>query len=104
MEARERTLGAGHPDTLTSVTGLENCLRAMGLLTDAEPLFRRASKASEHTLGTEHPSQVDMCGYEWDTNGIRIGYEWAAAQCPPRFMKVKEDGFQHDEEPCHLQI
>ena len=60
MEARERTLGAEHPETLVSVNDLAGCLRAMGMLKDAEPLFQRALQASERTLGAEHPLQVDM--------------------------------------------
>ena len=39
----------------SSVNNLAFCLSAMGLLTDAEPLYRRALDAQERTLGTEHP-------------------------------------------------
>ena len=55
LEARERTLGAEHPDTLHSINELAVCLQAMGLQKDAEPLYRRALEASERTLGAEHP-------------------------------------------------
>ena len=58
MEARERTLGAEHLDTLASVNNLTACLRAMGMLKDAEPLDRRALEACERTLGAEHLPQA----------------------------------------------
>ena len=58
LEARERTLGAEHPDTLVSVNNLAECLRAMGLQKDAEPLYRRALEARERTLGAEHPNTL----------------------------------------------
>ena len=72
LEDRERTLGAEHPDTLVSVNNLALCLKAMGLLKDAEPLyrralgllkdaeplFRRALEAQERTLGAEHPDTL----------------------------------------------
>jgi len=55
LEARERTLGEEHPETLVSINNLAGCLQVMGLLKDAEPLYRRALEASERTLGAEHP-------------------------------------------------
>ena len=55
LEARERTLGAEHPNTLLSVNNLALCLQGMGMLKDAEPLYRRALEAQERTLGAEHP-------------------------------------------------
>ena len=58
LEARERTLGAEHPDTLGSVNNLAECLEAMGQLKDAEALYRRALEARERTLGAEHPSTL----------------------------------------------
>ena len=59
LEARQRTLGAEHPDTLVSINNLASCLRAMGLLKNAEPLYRRALEAQERTLGAEHPHTLD---------------------------------------------
>ena len=58
LEARERTLGAEHPNTLVSVNNLAICLQAMGQLKDAEALYRRALEARERTLGAEHPSTL----------------------------------------------
>ena len=54
LEARERTLGAEHPDTLASVSNLAVCCSDMGQLQDAEALYRRALEAQERTLGAEH--------------------------------------------------
>ena len=53
-----RTLGAEHPHTLVSMSNLARCLEGMGLLKDAEPLYRRALEASERTLGAEHPDTL----------------------------------------------
>ena len=58
LEARERTLGAEHPDTLGSVNNLATCLRKIGQLKDAEVLYRRAVEAQERTLGAEHPDTL----------------------------------------------
>eukprot|EP00435_Cladocopium_sp_Y103_P003441 s5544_g1.t1 len=58
LDAKERTLGAEHPHTLVSVNQFASCLQAMGLLKDAEPLFRRALEARERTLGAEHPDTL----------------------------------------------
>ena len=58
LEARERTLGADHPDTLVSVNNLAVCLKHMGQLKDAEVLYRRALEARERALDAEHPSTL----------------------------------------------
>ena len=57
-QARERTLGADHPDTLASVNNLAICFKARGQLKDAEALYRRDLEASERTLGAEHPETL----------------------------------------------
>jgi len=49
LEASERTLGVGHPHTLTSVSYLALCLKDMGNLDAAEPLLRRDLEASVRT-------------------------------------------------------
>ena len=58
MEARERTLGKDHPDTLVSVNNLANLLQAKGDYAGAEPLYRRVLEAQERTLGKEHPDTL----------------------------------------------
>jgi tetratricopeptide (TPR) repeat protein len=54
LEARERTLGPDHTDTLTSVNNLAVLLKTQGKLAEAEPLSRRALEARERTLGADH--------------------------------------------------
>ena len=58
LAACERTLGAEHPHTLTSVNNLASLLKAQGQLEEAAPLFRRALAARERTLGAEHPDTL----------------------------------------------
>ena len=58
LEARERLLGPGHPDTLTSVNNLAALLRAKGDYAAAEPLNRRALEVREQLLGPEHPDTL----------------------------------------------
>jgi hypothetical protein len=55
LEARERTLGPEHPDTLISVNSLGLLYKSQGRYGEAEPLFLRALEAWERTLGPEHP-------------------------------------------------
>jgi tetratricopeptide (TPR) repeat protein len=52
---RELALGAGHPDTATSLNNLARLLRAQGDLAAARPLFERALAINEKALGAGHP-------------------------------------------------
>ena len=54
----EKTLGAEHPDTATSLNNLAGLYRAQGRYGDAEPLVRRALAIAEKVLGAEHPTTV----------------------------------------------
>jgi tetratricopeptide (TPR) repeat protein len=58
LEARERTLGKEHPDTLMTVHNLALLLKDKGDYAEAEPLYRWALKASERTLGRDHTNTV----------------------------------------------
>ncbi|KAG1657812.1 hypothetical protein FOA52_006589 [Chlamydomonas sp. UWO 241] len=58
LEARERTLGPEHPDTLRSVGNLAVCLRFLGREAEALPLDQRTLEARERTLGPEHPDTL----------------------------------------------
>jgi len=58
LEARERTLGPEHPDTLGSLNNLALLFKAKGDYDSAEPLYRRALEAFERTLGPEHPDTL----------------------------------------------
>eukprot|EP00808_Paulinella_micropora_P014366 g1766.t1 len=57
LQGREKTLGAGHPDTLISVNNLGVFLKQQGKLAEAELLHRRTLQ-EEKTLGAEHPSTL----------------------------------------------
>ena len=55
LEAMEATLGAEHPDTLTSVGMLGSVLLNQGKYEEAEAMHRRALEGYEKVLGLEHP-------------------------------------------------
>jgi tetratricopeptide (TPR) repeat protein len=57
LDARERTLGADHADTLWSVNGLAQLLSDKGErreLNEAEALFQRALERRTTNLGADH--------------------------------------------------
>ena len=58
LEARERTLGKDHPDTLSSVDNLAALYHDQGRYEEAEPLFRRGLEARERTFGKDHPQTL----------------------------------------------
>ena len=58
LESRERMLGKEHPQTLTRVNNLAECLQALGDTAAALPLYRRALESSERVLGKEHPDTL----------------------------------------------
>eukprot|EP00808_Paulinella_micropora_P002834 g33194.t1 len=62
LQTREKTLGAEHPNTLTSVSNLALLLSDQGKLVQAESLYRRALQAREKTLGAEHPDTLISVG------------------------------------------
>ncbi|MBI4875587.1 MAG: tetratricopeptide repeat protein, partial [Acidobacteria bacterium] len=60
LAARERVLGAEHPDTLGSVNNLAGLYESQGRYGEAEPLYARALAGLERTLGREHPHTVTV--------------------------------------------
>ena len=58
LDSLERVLGPEHPETLTTRNNLAFCLRAMGDLAAAEPLFRRTLADRERAQGPEHPNTL----------------------------------------------
>jgi Tfp pilus assembly protein PilF len=58
LKAREATLGAEHPDTLTSIDNLGLVLERQGKYEEAEVMHRRALEAKEKVLGPEHPDTL----------------------------------------------
>eukprot|EP00808_Paulinella_micropora_P025752 g71322.t1 len=55
MQGSEKTLGAEHPSTLTSVYNLVCLLKKQSKLAEADALYRRHLQGCEKTLGPEHP-------------------------------------------------
>ena len=51
-------LGQEHPNTLSSVNNLAQCMGALGDAAGALPLYRRALEGSERVLGKEHPETL----------------------------------------------
>jgi len=72
IEARDRTLGPEHPDTLVSVGNLAALYDSQGRYSEAEPLYLRALEVGERTLGPEHPDtlvSVNNLGMLYDDQG-----------------------------------
>ena len=55
---RERVLGAGHPDTLTSRNNLAYAYESAGRLEEAIPLYERTLSDRERVLGAGHPDTL----------------------------------------------
>jgi tetratricopeptide (TPR) repeat protein len=55
---RERVLGAGHPDTLSSRNNLAYAYAAAGRLDEAIPEFERTLADRERVLGADHPQTL----------------------------------------------
>ena len=51
----EKTVGAEHPDTATSLNNLAELYRTMGAYEKAAPLYKRSLEIREKTVGPEHP-------------------------------------------------
>ncbi|OCK85886.1 hypothetical protein K432DRAFT_217425 [Lepidopterella palustris CBS 459.81] len=58
LEAREATLGAEHPDTLTSMANLASTYRDQGRWKEAEELLVQVIETSKRVLGDEHPDTL----------------------------------------------
>ena len=61
-EARERTLGAEHPSTLSTKYNLANVMQEVGDLAGARRPSEVALKAREAQLGAEHPNTLATKG------------------------------------------
>src|SRR6266498_2315988 len=60
LAIRQKTLGAEHPDTPTSLDNLAYLYYEKGDYAQAEPLYRRALAIREKTLGAEHPDTATV--------------------------------------------
>ena len=58
LEARQRTLGSDHPDTLMAMNNLANSYSDVGRRQEAMELREKALEASQRTLGNEHPDTL----------------------------------------------
>jgi tetratricopeptide (TPR) repeat protein len=56
LELGEKTIGADHPETATSLNNLAMLYKTVGDYAKAEPLYLRALKIHEKSLGPEHPN------------------------------------------------
>ena len=55
LEARQRTLGSEHPNTLMAMNNLANSYSHLGRHREAMELMEKTFEASQRTLGSEHP-------------------------------------------------
>lgn len=59
LHARERVLGADHPDTLNARYGIARMAAARGRYDDAEAAYRQVLQARERVLGADHPDTLN---------------------------------------------
>eukprot|EP00808_Paulinella_micropora_P011958 g42040.t1 len=86
LQEREKTVGAEHPDTLTSVNNLGMLLKQQGKLAEAEPLFRRDLEGS----GAEHPFTLTSVNNLAGLLMKRASW-WRRAFVPQGSARVRED-------------
>ncbi len=55
LSSVEKILGAGHPDTATSLNNLAHLYEALGRYNNAECLYKRSLQIREAQLGADHP-------------------------------------------------
>jgi tetratricopeptide (TPR) repeat protein len=72
LEARRRTLGPEHPDTLESMELLAIALRHLGRAGEAESLQRQELAAKERVLGPRHP-ETAICRYNLACTLVALG-------------------------------
>jgi len=62
LEARTRTLGADHPDTLRTMGNLASSLYSLGDHKAAADMKKQVLEAQTRTLGADHPSTLHTMG------------------------------------------
>ena len=62
LAARQRKLGADHPDTLTTASNLAITISKQGKYAEAEQMQREVLAAQERHLGADHPDTVTTAG------------------------------------------
>jgi hypothetical protein len=58
IETRKRKLGAGHPDTLTSMNNLAFTWKGRGRHEDALAIMKKCVQARQLVLGSQHPDTL----------------------------------------------
>jgi tetratricopeptide (TPR) repeat protein len=83
-EARQKALGAEHPDTLAALENLVRTLRKQGELEEAEASARSGLAARERVLGAHHPDTfgnlatlADVLRDQGDASGAELLYQEA---------------------------
>jgi tetratricopeptide (TPR) repeat protein len=86
LAIQEKTLGAQHPETATTLGNLVSVLLTTGEVAEAEPLARRALEIVERALPANHPriatsatNLAHVLRLKKDYNGARRLYERAVA-------------------------
>jgi len=76
LEARRRTLGEEHPDTLTSMGNLACIYHDLRQSTEAILLLQQSADTSQKILGEEHPDTVarNFMLSKWKNNLINNEY------------------------------
>ena len=82
VEARRRTLGEEHPDTLGSMQNLAIRYSEAGRRPEALRLTEQVAEAQRRTLGEEHPNTL------WSMNSLAIGYSEAGRR--PEALRLTE--------------
>jgi tetratricopeptide (TPR) repeat protein len=59
---KKRLLGDNHPHVATSLNNLAELYRSQGKYTEAEPLYSKALKICEQSLGIAHPTTMTVRG------------------------------------------
>ncbi|KAF7566037.1 TadD, Flp pilus assembly protein TadD [Pyrenophora tritici-repentis] len=102
-DIRERVLGQGHPDTLTSVSELGLVWESQGKYEEAEAMHCRALEGYEEVLGREHPdtpTSVSELGLVLESQGK---YEEAEAMHCRALEEYEEVlGREHPDTPTSV--
>jgi tetratricopeptide (TPR) repeat protein len=99
LEARKRTLGADHADTLTSAMNLGMALHDQGRLAEAEPLLRPALEARERTLGAHNADTLmSVCKL-----GMLLKAQGKLAEAEPLLRRALEARLLRQHSPQQMR-
>ena len=89
VEARERTLGKEHPDTLASMHSLAVNYREVGQQQKALELIEKVVEASEMTLGKEHPNTLSSM-HSLAVSYSEVGQRQKALELAEKVVEARE--------------